>query len=363
MRGRKHYSDDGLEQVIGEYSNGTKLMIVCDHFSHIPRRTITRGASRKRQNIAKKRPGPDNVLSFEVDSDLVDWVIWMQSQGYPVTRDIILLKVNDIYRGFYGPNRSSGYMRRGWLNRFINQHPLLKTQTAQMIKRVRAELKEEGLQIFTWEFMKHFTKRKMTDDCIFNMDKMGFAHKNNTRKVIAATGSKKIWLKIVEASFHMTIVACVAVNRFSVTLLFIPQGQLLNRTTMDQFSITGSTATVSPKGFMNSNISIKWLDHFSSNVPSNVKRPIFYVYDGYVIQYNTDIFEKAIKLRIMLVLLPSDSTHLIQPLDISVFKLFNTELKHQIEKFAIENYRTSFTKTYAITIASVVFDKGIIKNP
>ena len=60
-------------------------MIVCDHFPHIPRRTITRGASRKRQNIAKKRPGPDPVLSFEVDSDLVYWIIGVHNQRYTLT--------------------------------------------------------------------------------------------------------------------------------------------------------------------------------------------------------------------------------------------------------------------------------------
>ena len=96
MRGRKHYSDDELEQAIDEYHNGKKLMIVCDNSPHIPRRTITRGASIKRQNIAKNRPGPDPVLYFQVESDLVDRVIGMQSQGYPVTLDMILLKGNEI---------------------------------------------------------------------------------------------------------------------------------------------------------------------------------------------------------------------------------------------------------------------------
>ena len=60
-------------------------MIVCDHSPRIPRRTIARGASRKRKNISKKYPGPDPVLSFEIESDLVDWAIGMQIQGYPVT--------------------------------------------------------------------------------------------------------------------------------------------------------------------------------------------------------------------------------------------------------------------------------------
>ena len=123
-----------------------------------------------------------------------------------MTRDMILLKGNNIYRGFYGPTRSAGYLSRGWLNRFMNRHQLLTTRTSEVIKRVRAEATEEGLQIFTWEFMKYVTERKMTDDRIFNMDEMGFAQKNKTRKVIAVTGSKNVWSKSVEASFHMTIV-------------------------------------------------------------------------------------------------------------------------------------------------------------
>ena len=55
--------------------------------------------------------------------------------------------------------------------------------------------------------------------------------------------------------------------------------------------------------------------------------------------------------------------HLIQPLYISVFKPFKTELKHQIKKFIIEHSCTSFTKTDAIAIAYIGFEKGIINNP
>ena len=83
-----------------------------------------------------------------------------------------------------------------------------------MIKRVRDEATEEGLQIFTWELIKHAIGEKMTDDRIFNMDETGFAHNNKTRKFIAVAGSKNVWPKSVEASFHMTIVACVAAVDF-----------------------------------------------------------------------------------------------------------------------------------------------------
>ena len=46
-----------------------------------------------------------------------------------------------------------------------------------------------------------------------------------------------------------------------------------------------------------------------------------------------------------------------------MFKPLKTELKHQIEKFMIKNARTSFTKTDAIAIASIGFEKGIINKP
>ena len=85
MRHQKHYNDDEINRAIDEYCNGTKLKIVCDCFPHIPRRTISRGSFRNRHNIAKNRPVPDPVLSFEMESDLVDWVIGMKSQRYLVT--------------------------------------------------------------------------------------------------------------------------------------------------------------------------------------------------------------------------------------------------------------------------------------
>ena len=140
----------------------------------------------------------------------------------------------------------------------------------------------------------------------------------------------------------MTIVACVSSIGFTVTPLFVLLCQQLNHSSIDHCSITIITETVDTKGLMNSNIFIKWLDHFSSNVLSHVGRPIALVYNGYGSQYNTDHVEKWIELRIILVLLPSNSTHLIQPLDISVFKPFKTESKHQMEKFMIEKYLHKF---------------------
>ena len=61
---------------------------------------------------------------------------------------------------------------------------------------------------------------------------------------------------------------------------------------------------------------------------------------------------KAIEIYIILVLLPYNSTCLIQPLDISIFKPFKTILKQTMENFVIDKSGTALLKKDALAIAS-----------
>jgi DDE superfamily endonuclease len=94
---------------------------------------------------------------------------------------------------------------------------------------------------------------------------------------------------------------------------------------------------MAPKGFMNACLFEKWLSHFDSAVPETTKWPLILVYDGYRSYFNEDIISKAISLNIILVLLPSNATHLVQPLHIAVFKPFKTIMKQILDQRMIEN--------------------------
>jgi DDE superfamily endonuclease len=83
---------------------------------------------------------------------------------------------------------------------------------------------------------------------------------------------------------------------------------------------------------------------FDSAVLETIKRPLILVYDGYSSHFNEDIVTKAISLNIILVLLPSNATHLMQPLDIAVFKPFKTIMKRILDQRMIENAIVSISK-------------------
>ena len=136
-------------------------------------------------------------------------------------------------------------------------------------------------------------KRKETPDQIFNMDKTGFGQSQKTKKVVAVEGNKNVWTKICEAICHVTLTACVSASGFVVPPLFLVPGQHLRHEMIDACKVPASRIAVAPKDFMNSEIFIKWLEHFENSVPGNMRRPLLLVYDGYSSHYNANIIKLA----------------------------------------------------------------------
>lgn len=142
---------------------------------------------------------------------------------------------------------------------------------------------------------------------------------------------------------------------------FITEGARVNRDLLDSCCVKGSTVTVSAKGFVTAAIFLLWLEHFSKNIPITVKRPVILVYDGYGSHYNDEIVSKALLPKIIPVLLPANATHLLQPLDVSVFKPFKTTLKRHFEGYMIENATTTFSKKQMIQVASCAWLAAVIE--
>ena len=160
-----------------------------------------------------------------MEQDLYQWIIGIQQQGFPVSREMILVKGNEILQTLYGNLRSTGSIGRGWLDRFMNRHPSLCLRSAQIIKPSRNKAPIEGLKIFFNEILKYQIERKLSPDRIFNMDETRFAQKDKSRNVIAMSGSKNVWSKSIEAQFHLRFIICVYTSGFVIHLLIIAPGQ------------------------------------------------------------------------------------------------------------------------------------------
>jgi DDE superfamily endonuclease len=74
------------------------------------------------------------------------------------------------------------------------------------------------------------------------------------------------------------------------------------------------------------------------------------------------IVARAVQLKIILVLLPSNATHILQPLNVAVFNPFKTTLKRHLESFMIENATTTFSKKDMVQVASSAWLQGVMEK-
>ena len=62
--------------------------------------------------------------------------------------------------------------------------------------------------------------------------------------------------------------------------------------------------------------------------------------------------KKAFELKVILIISTDNATHLIEVLDIAIFKPLNPVLKRCVSGFMLENSITTITGKYAMTVGS-----------
>ena len=78
----------------------------------------------------------------------------------------------------------------------------------------------------------------------------------------------------------------------------------------------------SESGWINSQLFVEWFAFFIKNIPS--ARPVLLVQDGHGSHVSIEIIEMARANDVTLLCLPAHTSHILQPLDVGVFKLLKT---------------------------------------
>ena len=97
----------------------------------------------------------------------------------------------------------------------------------------------------------------------------------------------------------------------------------------------GSKFTTSANGWMTSDIFVDFfVNHFLQHV---TERPLILLYDGHATHITMEIIDAARVSGVVLFVLPPHSSHLLQPLDVSVFSPFKKSLNTEMHKYIHEN--------------------------
>lgn len=203
---------------------------------------------------------------------------------------------------------------------------------------------------------------------IINADETGFSLNPSPTRVLAKKGTKNV--PIVEANNakqNITVLYCFSADGHVFPPQVILAYKRLKREIVQSFPQEWGLGT-SPSGWMDSKNFMLFIRRilYPSLVKRNVKFPVLFYVDGHKSHMAFEVAQACAELGIVLIALYPNSTRIIQPADVGIFKPLK---QNWVTSF--ENYKAA-TGNDCITITSfgvvleqamaAAFKKETIKN-
>jgi FKBP-type peptidyl-prolyl cis-trans isomerase len=193
-------------------------------------------------------------------------------------------------------------------------------------------------------------------ELIFNCDETSFSSDPSTTKIIGTIGSTCTRTISSAGRDNTTVLVCCSASGQKLPLLAIFKGKNIIESMMhekeDPLDITAFAT--SQKGWMTTVIFTRWFEKvFLPNIPK--ERPILLVVDGHVSHISCELITKALENEIWILKLPPPSTHILQPLDVGVFKSMKSQWDKALCKWQRANPRRKISKREFVQLLNQEF--------
>ncbi|RPA88837.1 hypothetical protein L873DRAFT_1849586 [Choiromyces venosus 120613-1] len=140
--------------------------------------------------------------------------------------------------------------------------------------------------------------------------------------IVVPTEVKELYTASPENWKSLTIIEAIyADGTPSPTPVIICPGEKIIESWIHENLTGAEVITVSPTGYTNENITLAWLDHFIKHIEAGSdKHWHILLVDGYISHHQDDFIIKCHENHIVPFEFPSRLTHVLQPLDVGVFR-------------------------------------------
>lgn len=322
MRG--NWSQENLINAVNSVMNDNMSVRRASVMFNIPRKTLERRI--KSGNTEKGSMGPSCDFGRENEARLSRHILKMQSKGFPLTRDDLrtiafqFAEQLNIKHRFNKEIQKAGY---DWLCLFLSRNPRItvrKSEGVSLARTAAMNKKEVGeyFDLLEQIMTEHSLFEKPAN--IFNIDETGLQLNNRPGEVLAQKGSKVVsTVTSTEKGETISLVVCCNAEGNFTPPAVIMKGKNKKKEWEDNLP-PGSVLYMSEKSaYINAALFFQWLrDHF---IPRKPLGAVLLILDGHASHVNSvEMLEFAETHQVILLCLPSHTTHYLQPLDRSFFK-------------------------------------------
>lgn len=316
------------------------------------------------------------IKPIEEDA-LVDFIARHASMGHPPPPSMIIELADHLRRNRLSIESNHDELHnhieplgKHWIEKFRERHPQVATSWSRQLDRQRMEgTSKEVLEKWFREYKETLDKNGYEDRYIFNMDETGYAvgASRSTRvmtvveKWVDGQGRRsaaELWKLHAgkQGQEWVSTLECVSGANTSLPplVVFKADGPFHSHWRPQDNQLQEWGFITSQNGWSNNFISTLWLKrHFVplTNPPDPNQRRLLIV-DGHGSHMTPQFVAICIANCIDLLVLPSHTSHITQPLDVGPFSTLKAELVHSVDKIAQYNPGTIAKATWLAALAA-----------
>jgi len=333
---RKLWSKESMVAAVKSVEDGMGIREAARLYN-IPFETLRR---RTNNDVSMScRSGPPTVLTSDEEQQLASYCIKMADMGFGLSREDVMMTAFRIVESSGRKHPfTNGIAGRAWFDLFRTRHPSLTLRTPQPLSRARAACaNEETVSDYFAKLGAICAKLNvlMKPMQIYNMDETGVSIVHKPGKVLTELGRRNVWaVTSAEKGKTHTILTCVSASGNSLPPFMIyPRKRITDNLKVG--ALAGTSFNCTDNGWVNGEMFCKWFNFFVNSIPP--PRPVLLILDGHASHVSIEVIELARCNQIHMLCLPSHTTHILQPLDVGVFKSLKANYSKACRKYISEN--------------------------
>lgn len=323
------YSKEKLAKAVDDVSSGRINVYQASSIYNIPKTTIVDHLKGRRGQKSSSF-GRATALSVETESKLAAYLKTMQKSGFGLSRKEVLnlvgeyVNANNLKTPF-----KDGVPSEDWFLRFKKSQnlSLRKPQSVEFLRRKSCDpfILGKYFEILSNTLSELGLENK--PDQIWNLDESGFSNDPSRTKTVGPKGLPTTRTTSSSGRENTTVLlACSAAGSKAPPLIIYKGKNIWS----DWYAPEGcgfpdTVYAASCNGWMETSIFVNYFEKcFLKVAAPSVEKPVLLIYDGHSTHVGLKLIELATANHVTIIKLPPHSSHLLQPLDLSVFKSLKT---------------------------------------
>lgn len=339
---RLQYSRDDLNAALQHMKNGMTTYAASKRFK-VPKTTLLykqRGIYAQNAHI-----GHPTILTASEENKIKEWLLYIAKTGFPATKDQLLDSVQLLLKNLKRQNNfKNGRPGRRWYEGFLKRNPDISERISQHLVKSRSTIRETSIRGWFQEINTYFLENNLMEIIkdpkrVYNCDETAFLLAPKENCVLVAKGEKTVY-NVTNNDDKECLTTLITVNAVGDNL----PPMVVYKYKRIPFSLArkmpkGWGMGCSDSGWMNGEIFFEYIANvFLPYLRQNqAEFPVVLFLDGHVSYLSLALSEFCKEYQIILIALYPNATHLLQPLDVGVFRPLKVEWKKAVHSWKIEN--------------------------